>query len=251
MYRVSVNPTGTDVTLWGDLFAPVTSCVGFLRSPLADVAEALVSWRREIFGTAKAFSLAGGLDKNVAALEPLTDGGWTKELLVATKNPEWVALFEGRVPHGNQDSSVGNLSCELSVEGLVVDSIPTVLPVRLGSRQFEMYSPRAGNPLNSLRAVSLTHSGSRWEFEAFGEVQNFEDVSAYRRRRKRTDSHHRCWSIIVRRWDWLRSMAVSIAGRACSCGIGRDGCLVTVRRPLPRPSRRGTSCRSRPRFAGF
>ena len=176
-----------DSTVRGDLYAPVTSAMGFLRAPLEIVAEGLAVWRRNIHGSVQMVPLTGGLFANVAMLEPLTMGVRPRELVVATGNPEWVALFDCGIQGGDPHTTVSYLARTLKTQGVVVVSIPDVpesvrRPGRYGARQFEMFAPIATDFLNYVRTVSVIQDGSRWRFDANGIVQDFEDVEAYKRR---------------------------------------------------------------------
>jgi hypothetical protein len=173
---------------WEDSFAPVTSKMGFLRAPLDVVSEGLLAWRREVHGAAEATSLPGGFPENVSRLEPLTGGVRPRELVVATANPEWAAVFDCGVHGGDPITTVGYLAQRLMVQGVVVVSIPDVpakagRPQRFGTRQFELFAPIPTTFMNYVRTISVVRDGDRWRFDANGTVQDFEDVSAYRRRR--------------------------------------------------------------------
>ena len=56
--------------------------------------------------------------------------------------------------------------------------------LRLGARQFQTYEPGSVGLgfLNEGRWVSVMRETSRWEFDADGPVQPFEEVEAYNRR---------------------------------------------------------------------
>lgn len=176
-----------EVAVQGDAYAPVTSAMGFLRASLDEVAEGLAAWRRDIHGSAQIESLEGDLFANVSALEPLTGGVRPRELIVATRNPEWVGIFDNGIQGGDPSTTVGYLSRTLAVQGVVVVSVPDVSvvghPSRYGARQFEMFAPIATGFLNYVRTISVVRDGSRWRFDANGTVQDFEDVEAYQRRR--------------------------------------------------------------------
>jgi len=172
----------------GDAYAPVSWSMGFLRAPLEVVAEGLVAWRREIHGSARGERLSGGLFANVSALEPLTAGVRPRELVVATRNREWVGLFDNGVLGGDPVSRVGYLARRLGVDGVVVVSTLDVQGgtgrrARSGSRQLQLFAPTDTYFLNYVRTISVARDGSRWRFDANGAVQDFEDVEAYRRRR--------------------------------------------------------------------
>lgn len=178
-----------EATLEGDLYAPVTSAIGFLRAPLEVVAEGLAVWRRQIYGSVRVEHLDGGLFANVSKLEPLTGGARPRELVVATRNPEWVSLFDNQVEGGDPITTVGYLARTLAVQGAVVVSIPDAPArgegrvARYGARQLEMFAPIDTSFLNYVRTISVVQDGSRWRFDANGTVQDFEDVQAYGRRR--------------------------------------------------------------------
>lgn len=177
-----------DVTVFGDRYAPVTSSIGFVRAPLDDVAETLQQWRAEIHGKATTSRLNGGLVENVERLEPLTGGVRPRELLIATREPDWTAVFDCGVQGGDQVTTVGVLARRMVVQGLVVVSIPdrrgsNGVPERCGARQFELFGPLENGFLNYVRTISVVRDGSRWRFDANGTIQDHEDVQAYSRRR--------------------------------------------------------------------
>ncbi len=180
--------TEFSASLLGDRFAPVTSSMGFLKAPIEEVDEALVEWRTRVHGSAMSQKLAGGLVKHVHLLEPLTGGVRPRELIVATQNPEWTALFDCGVQGGDQSTTVGYLARTMHVYGAVVVSVPDVAdraggPASYGARQFEMFGPVATQFLNYVRTVSVVRDGVRWRFDANGTVQDFEDEQAYKHRR--------------------------------------------------------------------
>ncbi len=177
-----------ELVLAGDRWAPVTSRIGFLRSPLEDVATALLAWRRSIHGTADREDLSGGLSANVHRLEPLTAGVRPRELLVATRARDWTAVFDCGVQGGDQVTTVGYLARTIPTNGVCVTSIPdrrgtAERPDRYGARQLEIFSPLATDFINYTRTISLVRNGTRWRFDANGTVQDFEDTSAYQARK--------------------------------------------------------------------
>lgn len=175
------------VTLLGDRFAPVTSCVGFVRAPLTEVAEELRQWRAEIHGDAWSTRFDGGLATNLERLEPLTGGVRPRELVVATR-ADWTAVFDCGVQGGDQVTTVAVLARRIVAQGLVVVSIPDRrggdgVPERYGARQFELFGPFENGFLNYVRTISVVRDGGRWRFDANGTVQDFEDEAAYSHRR--------------------------------------------------------------------
>lgn len=175
-------------TLWDDAFAPVTSNIGFLQSPIKDVVDYLAAWRTAIHGSVQQELLAGGLRENLRRLEPLTLGVRPRELLVATTNPEWTAVFDCGAFGGDPVTTIGYLARTMPTRGVMVSSIPdrragegTV--DRFGARQLEIYGPVATEFLNYVRTLSLVRDGARWRFDAAGVPQEFEDLDAYDNRK--------------------------------------------------------------------
>jgi hypothetical protein len=177
-----------DLVLADDRWAPVTSRIGFLRTPLDEVAAALLAWRRSIHGTADREDLPGGLSANVHRLEPLTGGVRPRELLVATASSDWTAVFDCGVGGGDQVTTVGYLARTIRTSGVCVASIPdrpasSERAPRYGSRQLEIFAPFATDFMNYTRTISVIRDGSRWRFDANGTVQDFEDTNAYSQRK--------------------------------------------------------------------
>jgi hypothetical protein len=178
-------------TLLSDRCAPVTSAIGFLEAPLQRAADTLLTWRRHLYGDAAATALAVlPLDELLAHLEPLTAGVRPRELLVATAGP-WSAYFDCGFAGGDPTSAIGYLSQRIGCRGVTIASIPDTAgtkhetPGRWGAVQFELFGPDPTDFLNYVRTVSAVNDGGRWRFHANGEVQDFEDLAAYARRRKR------------------------------------------------------------------
>jgi hypothetical protein len=177
-------------TLLSDRFAPITSAIGFLETGLDEASDALLTWRRRLYGDATATELHEPLTELLPRLEPLTLGVRPRELLVATASA-WTAYFDCGANGGDPVSAIGYLCRVIGCRGVVAVSIPDTAgtkherPGRYGAVQFELYGPDMTEFLNYVRTVSAVNDGGRWRFDANGEVQDFEDLDAYRRRRKR------------------------------------------------------------------
>jgi len=177
-------------TLLSDRFAPITSTIGFLETPLEEAADALVAWRRKLYGRAEAVELHAPLSEILPRLEPLTAGARPRELLVATIS-SWTAYFDCGLNGGDPRSPVGHLCRVLGCRGLIVASIPNTYgmadetPGRYGAVQFELLGPDDSNALGYVRSLGIVNDGGRWTFDAIGTVQDFEQPEAYGRRRKR------------------------------------------------------------------
>lgn len=178
----------TIATLRGDQLAPVTSRIGFLESPLDEVADNLRAWRQEIHGSASRKRLSSGLFDNIRELEPLVGGVRPRELVVATRSPRWTALVDCGVAGSDPTSTIGYLSRTMRVQGVTVTSIPDRPAYdgrteRFGARQLELFGPIPTAFLNYVRTISVVRDGARWRFDANGTTQHFEDVAAYSRRK--------------------------------------------------------------------
>ncbi|MET4004776.1 hypothetical protein ABIB48_003521 [Arthrobacter sp. UYCu511] len=176
------------MTLLNDRYVPITSGLGFLEAPLGEVAQALEQWRVAIHGSARQERFLGGFEDNVLKLEPLVSGWTSRELLVATSNPNWTAFFDCDVLGGDQKTPISYLAKTMGCHGLFVCSVPASKDASRGpwgGIQFELYGP-VGTPSNYVRAISLSQDGARWSFYADDKpVLDFEEVEAYTSRKVR------------------------------------------------------------------
>jgi len=178
------------ITLLSDRLAPITSAIGFLQLPLAEAAETLAGWRRELHGAARTEEVFAALPEMLARLEPLTLAVRPRELLVATERDDWTAYFDCGLHGGDPVSIVGHLTRTVRAAGVVVRSVPHTIgtieqPGRHGAVQFELFGPLPTSFLNYVRTVSVAHDGSKWRFDATGTVQDFEDTERYTARKIR------------------------------------------------------------------
>ena len=58
-------------------------------------------------------------------------------------------------------------------------------PARLGAVQFELFGPLSTEFLNYVRTVSVTFSGSKWQYTPTGTEQVIEEVETYKSSRVR------------------------------------------------------------------
>lgn len=180
------------ITLLSDTFAPTTSTIGFLGVPLEVAADGLVDWRRRLHQQVDSRAVRGPLTVLIQELEPLTGGVRPRELLVATNSPEWTAYLDCGIGGTDADPTIGYLAEKLLCNGVVASSIPHTYgtsleePGRYGGVQLSIYGPvKTDDFLNRVRVISAIHDGQRWQFDAEGVVQEFEQVEAYRSRKVR------------------------------------------------------------------
>lgn len=178
-------------TLLSDRLAPVTSSIGYLNVPLDTAAAGLLAWRRDLYRHADARPIQGPLPDLVQHLEPLTGGSRARELLVATRSPEWTAYLDCLLTGTDADTVVSQLCLNLGCKGVSVAAVPHTLGTglepqgRYGAVQMTLYGPLRTSWLNQVRSISVAHDGSRWRFDADGTEQDFETPSLYTRRKIR------------------------------------------------------------------
>jgi len=122
-------------------------------------------------------------------LEPLTGGSRPRELLIEA-GPKWTAYFDCSVRGTDAVSTVGHLSRTARCQGVAIRCVPHVAgrgerPARLGAVQFELFGPLSTEFLNFVRTVSVSFSGTKWQFSASGTEQAFEEVETYKSSRVR------------------------------------------------------------------
>lgn len=169
-------------------FAPITSSIGFLEVNLEEAVEAVGAWRRSLYPAVTVSPLLG-LSEALGRLEPLTGGSRPRELLVAAGG--WTAYFDNSLRGTDAVSTVGHLTRKLQCQGLAIEVVPHTVGApgvregRMGAVQFELFGPLDTEFLNYVRTVSVVFDGSRWQFNATGTEQAFEEVDSYQARRVR------------------------------------------------------------------
>ena len=176
-------------SLFDGRLEPLTYSIGFLSAPPERVVRAARwlyfrwpdAWRRVAV-------LDCGLEEALLQLQPLEGFLHPRVLVASTALNGWSAVFNGRIHGlGGRGLSV-RLSRALRVPGYFVAAAPPALdPEHFpGFRQFYVLGPQTGR--DHVRAVWVGEEEDvgRWHFGTDGEVQPYEDVEAYRRRR-RTD----------------------------------------------------------------
>ena len=176
-------------TLCSERLAPTTSSIGFLELPLEQAAHHLANWRRTLHSSVSLTPLTGDLSTLVPYLEPLTGGSRPRELLIEAGRT-WTAYLDCSIRGTDAVSTVGYLSRTVPCQGVAIRSAPHIAangsrPARVGAVQFELFGPLSTEFLNYVRTVSVTFSGSKWQFSATGTEQAFEEISAYRSNRVR------------------------------------------------------------------
>jgi hypothetical protein len=180
------------VGLLNNAYAPVTFTVGFIETPFKQLSDAFVAWRNEINRRyeieTKVSCFEAPLSKALLELEPLTTP-LDRYLIIETQSP-WTAIFSNGLRVNDVDSPVAYLPTVLNCRGLHINNIPDRSStghrdaLRIwGAVTFTLYGPEKTDWLNRIRHISLTNDVGGWEFVAEGEIQSFEQVENYKKRR--------------------------------------------------------------------
>ncbi|HEY6339737.1 MAG TPA: hypothetical protein VIW68_14690 [Candidatus Sulfotelmatobacter sp.] len=173
-------------------FAPTTFTWGFVESSFAQSSEAFVQWQDQIakkFGTRKERkSFRAPLSESLLALEPLTTP-LDRYLLTETRSG-WSAIFANGLRVNDVHSPVSYLPTILGCRGLEIACVPdrsncadkNGLQI-YGAIKFALYSPNKTDWLNRTRSISVMNDVEGWEFAAQGEVQPYEQIENYQKRR--------------------------------------------------------------------
>ena len=177
-------------------FAPITFTWGFVESPFVQFSEAFLRWNERIdekFGTrSESRSFRATLSESLRALEPLTTP-LDRYLLIETHSG-WTAIFANGLRANDVYSSVSYLPTVLGTRGLNVRCTPDRSDAARAGRgkdglqiygavAFALYGPHNTDWLNRIRSVSVANDADGWQFSAAGEVQPYEQVENYEKRK--------------------------------------------------------------------
>jgi hypothetical protein len=178
--------------LLSNRFAPITFTWGFVESPFAQFSEAFIQWQDRLdskFGTrTERKSFGGPLAESLLALELLTTP-LDRYLLTETRSG-WSSIFANGLRTNDVHSPVSYLPTVLGCRGLEVACVPDRsdcvgrggLQI-YGAVKFALYGPNKTDWLNRVRSISVTNDASGWKFAAQGEVQPYEQLENYGRRK--------------------------------------------------------------------
>lgn len=173
-------------------FAPITFRFGFVDCPFPRFSDAFVSWRKKLdakFGThAEMTHFSAPLDVALLRLEPLTDP--QDRYLLAETRSDWSAIFANGLRINDVFSPVSYLAEVLGCRGLEVSCTPdrSAVPTKdiirpYGATTFSLYGPQKTDWLNRIRRISAHNEGDHWVFQAEGEIQPYERVEQYKKRK--------------------------------------------------------------------
>jgi len=178
--------------LFDNQFAPITFRFGFVECPFPRFADAFVSWHRGLdikFGTTTEMThFNSPLVEALSRLEPLTTP-LDRYLLVETRS-EWSAIFSNGLRVNDVFSPVSYLAEALRCRGLEISCTPdrSAVPSEdiirpYGATMFSLYGAQKTDWLNRIRRISAYNEGDHWVFQAKGEIQPYERVEHYQKRK--------------------------------------------------------------------
>jgi hypothetical protein len=168
--------------VFGGGWWPLGWHVGFVEAPFDSVVERFRAWMKDLHGRHRFDGLEGSIADQLHALAPL-EAPWTRELFVRTTGP-WTAHFSNSVLGGDSWPRVSFLAGELGVRWVTASHIPRG-QYPYPSTQLWLGGPE-GDQLGFVRTISAgIYDSGRWEFEANGPVQPWEEPEHYQARLKR------------------------------------------------------------------
>jgi hypothetical protein len=159
--------------VFGGPLSPVGWSVGFLEAPFTDVADAYLRWLDELANWILRFrperlGRQPILDQ-LTRLDPLQSP--PKRQLVVANGGTWTAHFTNDHLGGDSTSWVGYLTGVLGCRGVIATHIPAG-QYPYPATQFSLHGPEGEH-----RSVSAgVFDDGRWELEAIGEPQPFEQA---------------------------------------------------------------------------
>jgi hypothetical protein len=173
-------------------FAPVTFRFGFVEASFPSLRDAFEQWRWDIdagFAVKTEFrNIVAPLETALLSLQPLTTP-LDRYLLVETKS-NWTAIFANGLRVNDVFSPVSYLPLLLNCRGLEVGYAPDRSKsdrkdlIRMwGHALFALYGPSNTDWLNRIRYLSVSNDVGGWSFSESGDVQRYEELDAYKKRR--------------------------------------------------------------------
>jgi len=181
----------TQMSLIKNEFAPITFRFGFVEASFLSLCVAFEQWHRDIdakFAVKTEFSnIVAPLETALLSLQPLTTP-LDRYLLVETKS-NWTAIFANGLRVNDVFSPVSHLPLRLNCRGLEVGYAPDRSKsdrkdlIRVwGHALFALYGPSNTDWLNRIRYLSVSNDVRGWSFSESGDVQQYEELDAYKKR---------------------------------------------------------------------
>ena len=164
---------------------PVTHDFGLIKAPLETVVQALLEWHSSIGTQYQRADITGSLQEAFAALLPLSHSK-QRRLFFATGS-DWTACFQNGIQGSDPTPAMAVLSRD-KLAVLVMRVCSTPPKAMWPANMWEVYAPPSlggSEPLGYRRCIAASNDGGRWVFDQSGEPYEFENLAAYKSKRKR------------------------------------------------------------------
>jgi hypothetical protein len=175
-------------------YSPIMTRFGYFEAPVDHVVEAFLQWQkkiekfRKIVPKIQNYELYGNFKKNILSLFPLKSD-CDRYLFIQTKS-RWT-LYLNNTYRGSDQVGIHPLVQMIGETGIYVVSKPHTREGKgkewrgaSGARILEFYESKNGENTRCRRSIRLWHDIGKWTFELGGEPFPFEDIEAYKKRRK-------------------------------------------------------------------
>jgi len=191
--------------------------IGCLKADLGRCHDAYYGWMRSISHVRASSTIYTEIDSALAALTPLGPLS-TKTLLLETKG-NWTVVVDDHMPYPDPIPTVSALAQKLGCQGVVACNAPDLKDpsgnqISYGATQLQIFSPRTTDFLNYKRTISVAHAEEGWRFDLAGEVQPYEDLARYKKRRIRERFDE---SMLI---SYLEAMGIECGHKAWFSGNG-------------------------------
>ncbi|HET9989480.1 MAG TPA: hypothetical protein VFQ65_13205 [Kofleriaceae bacterium] len=168
----------TELLLGGKL-APIGKCVAFLRRPMLEVRDAILTWRRQELRQTIEDTGAARFPDCMAVLDPL-EAPWTVEVLIDCG--EWTAYMNNWIQGGDPTAAAPYLAVRLGCDCIVALHAPPYGPGH-ASTQLCMIGPDGASPHMYVRTIAAHAEDGRWSWDTYGSLQPFEQPERYEARK--------------------------------------------------------------------
>ena len=165
----------------GGALAPLGLSVSFLRRPVDEVRDALVTWRRQELQQVVEESGPIQFPACTSLLDPL-EAPWTVELLVGSGG--WTTYLNNFINGGDPTAAAPYLGTRLGCDCIVAMHAPRHGPGH-ASTQLWIMGPGGEPPQMYVRTIAAHAEDGRWSWRASGPLQAFENAERYTARRIR------------------------------------------------------------------
>lgn len=177
----TVSTAGDDDVIWpiflGGSARPLGCSIAFVAAPHDQVLSEVV----DSHTTPCVVSPKPSLVKAVRALDPM-EAPWTREVIIQCDG--WTAYLNNGVGGGDLTAVAPAVSGHRGWRCISAEHIPRYGPGHAAT-QLWIAGPTGQPPLYYIRTLSATATDGRWQWIDWGDVQEFESLDRYARRRVR------------------------------------------------------------------